>query len=92
MEPDSDYWLGLQAILFAGAFPVALATIAQASWAAGSAASQLAAAVAAVAEVGQVYPADHRRSLARLELLHLHPDSLEVAAVPALQALLRVRP
>ena len=83
-EPDMDCWLGPAANLFAAASAATLAVIARASLAAGSAASQLAAAVAAVAEVGQAYPVARRRLPARLEFLLPLPDSLEVAAGPAL--------
>ena len=91
-ERDWDCWLDPQAILFGGAFPVAPAAIARASWAAGSAASQLVEAEAVQSRVGQAYPADRHCLLVRLELPLLRPDSLEVAAVPVFQVPLRVRP
>ena len=78
-----DCWLGPAANLFAAASAATLAAIARVSLAAGSAASQLVEAVGAQ-EVGQGYPVARRRLPARLEFLLLLPDSLEVAAGPAL--------
>jgi hypothetical protein len=87
-EPDWDCWLDPPANPFGGAFPVAPAVIAPATWVADLAASQL---VQAVAEVGQAYPAARQNLPALPELLRRRPGSpLEVAAVFVFPLPLRV--
>ena len=92
-EPDLDCSLDLPANLFVGAFPAALATVAQATSAAGFAASQLVDVAEAQGRVAQAYPVGHRRCLfVRLVLLLPHPGSpLDVAPVLQFQRQLQVR-